>query len=178
MKKNTIFKRFCVVILTTCFQSINAKAYTYDFQYNPDRFGNLSQNDPFFINLVGANVASVACGPVAATNGLKYCDYYVETECGQSLTNGDLYQTATTLCNMMGTSQPVGTEYDDFIWYKRQFIENGIPEFLPIRSNAQYDPSWAWQIWDNPSIVRPSWAEPTLPTWEFLWYESFDLSDI
>jgi hypothetical protein len=141
-------------------------------------YGNLSQNDPALVQLLGQPLAAVACGPVAVTNSYRYLENKYGWVYDNSLTGGNLAQTAATLAGLMGTAPPGGTFWDDLIWYKYSYIENLVPGKTVYK--AQYDPAWQWGIWNDPGgqILQPAWVMPGLPTWQFLWQELSHCEDV
>jgi len=171
-------KKLILASLVVCLLAASADAVLYSIDKDPGHvlYGNLSQNDPALIALVGAPVAGAACGPVAVTNSLRYLENQYPGVYGNNLTGGMLPATAATLCGLMGTAPPAGTFWDDLIWYKMQHIEGKVPGKTVYE--AQRSPAWAWGIWNDPTVVEPSWVTPILPTWQFIWGELSDCEDL
>ncbi len=174
-------KKFIVFMLAVCLLSASSYAEWYvirDIDKDPNHvlYGNLSQNSQAFINLVGAPMAAAACGPVAVTNSYRYLENKYPGVYDNSLTSGNLLQTAANLCTLMGTTPGVGTYWDDLIWYKMKDIESKVPGKTVYE--AQRNPAWAWGIWDDPLAKEPSWVTPVLPTWQFIWNELYNCEDI
>jgi hypothetical protein len=171
-------KKVILGALVFCLLAVNANATLYDIDKDPGHtlYGNLSQNDPAFIALVGAPMAAAACGPVAVTNSYRYLENKYPGVYDSSLTGGSLLNTASSLCTLMGTTPGVGTYWDDLIWYKMKDIESKVPGKTVYE--AQRNPAWDWGIWNDPLAKEPSWVTQVLPTWQFIWNELSDCEDL
>jgi hypothetical protein len=167
-------KKLILSAVVLCLLAVNANATLYDIDKDPDNslYGNLNQNT------LPAPLGPVACGPVAVTNSYRYLENKYPGVYGNNLTNNNLAQTATNLATLMNTIAFGGTFWDDLIWYKRQYIENRVPNKTVYQ--AQYNPAWNWGIWNDPLglIPKPGWVMPILPKWQFIWNELVDCEDL
>lgn len=172
--RKLVFILFIASLLCTSVDAV----LTFDIDNDPQHilYGNLSQNNQNLINLVGAGVAGVACGPVAVTNSYRYLENKYPGVYGNNLTGGNLPQTAANLCGLMGTAPPGGTFWDDLIWYKMKYIEARVANKTVYQ--AMRNPQWNWGIWNDPAAQEPAWVTPILPTWQFIWQELSDYEDL
>jgi hypothetical protein len=155
-----------------------AGADYWGVQKNTELYGNLNQFDV-------PDLGSQGCGPAAAVNSFWYLQNRYPDVYGADLVpptgadwdeDGDVdeYDAWIAAANGLGlgfmdTDPDDGTDHDNFIMGKMEYIELLVPD--QTRYRAQ-DP-WAW---DNHE--RPEWVTPIRPTWDFLYEELAGCADI
>ena len=171
-------RKLILILLLICLLAVSANAASYDIDNDPGHilYGNLDQNGSAMVAQVGQTLANYYCGPAAVTNSFRYLENKYPTIYGNNLTGGNLVETAMGLGDLMGTDSTNGTYWDDLIWYKMINLESKVPGMTNYQ--AQHVPSWNWSIWDDPTAAKPSWVEPILPTWQFLWQGLVDFEDV
>lgn len=136
-----------------------ANAAVYDIEKDPFLYGNLSQNDPGL-----GGIGPSACGPVAAVNSFVYLENAYPATYDRLLVpddnppnavhdNAELVSTALVLTgpSYMNTANPGGTEHDDFIWGKAEYVEDVAP------NRTRYE-AWDNYNWVNPVRPKPDWV--------------------
>lgn len=156
-----------------------AQADVWEISKDWALYGNLNQN-----HIPG--IGGVACGPAAAINSFVYLENAYPWIYTNSLTPvqgidyrppvgvdpyDDMIAAAVVLggANYMNTTLANGTWHDDFIWGKYSYIE----WFVPGKTRYEAQDYWDWTNYD-----RPTWVDPVIPTWNFIYDELFDCEDV
>ncbi len=171
-----LWKQVVAVLMLAAFLAVPASADIWEIQKPIELYGTLSQNDPLLVDLLGPDIASMACGPVAVTNSFVYLENAYPQIYNQSLTNGDPAGTAALLAQMMGTDPVNGTWGDALIYWKMRYID----ERLPGSTYYSAQTNWGWNVTDEfgQPVAPPDWVEFTKPTWEWLYEELVACEDV
>ena len=190
----------CLGAITVCWcVPVQAQENVYDVQKELNKYGNLNQADVDKNFCVHQPVHAVSCGPTAATNSFvylqkKYPSVYdnnlIISAAGVDL-NGDgkvdFYDdevaTGVALCgpNYMRTMDPGGTWARDFIWGKKNWIENYAPGSTIY--HGQTHPLGAYDPINNPGgwtteRPKPGWINQVWPQWRFMYNELVACEDV
>jgi len=162
-------------VLLLCLLAGAAWGNTYDIEKELELYGDLDQHDvPGF--------GAVACGPTAAVNSFvylqnKYPGIYdtllVPDINANGLDNADMIAVAQTLGGAvyMNTIANNTTYHDDFIWGKREYIEDKAP------GRTEYLAQDSWN-WPQPARPKPTWVSTQYPTWDFIYDELVACEDV
>lgn len=176
------FRTLLLVLLVVLVPVSGALAYTtYNAQTTGTLYGNLNQRTvPSFGNY--------ACGPTAVVNSFvylqnMYSDIYSNLLIpAQSLDLNndkklDVYDDMISLVQLFGRSDYMrtvarrSTYHDDLIWAKRMYLEQKAPGTTVYKAQDY----WSWTNHQRP---RPSFVQSLTPTWDFLYSELLNRSDI
>jgi hypothetical protein len=143
-----------------CFLSSPSYGDTvYDVQINPNLYGGLKQE------------ADWDCAPTALVNSLIFLETRYLAIYDDALVPGDPRATEHTLRNdYLKTVVLEGTRHDNFIIGKYNYIEKvaGGRTRYAAQDNL---------VWKNPT-PRPSWVQPLIPKWDFLYEEVKNEEDV
>jgi hypothetical protein len=170
-----------VMACVACLSLTTGVLAGYHIDLNQNLYGNLDQQD------IPGSAGGSHCGPAAAVNSFVYLQnaypgvyntFLVPPQGTDHDNDGDvdsydhMIDAALTLGSptyMNTKPMPLGTSHEDFIWGKQTYIEAKVPGVTEYH---------AQDLWSWTSHTPFDWVEPSIPTWDFLYYELVSGRDV
>jgi hypothetical protein len=145
-----------------------ARAITYDVSLDPALYGYLNQR-------IIPDIGDSSCGPTSVVNSFVYLQNSYPEVYGHSLVpdlngtpniyeNDELIDVAEILISSsyMNTTIAIGTHADMLMYGKQKYIEERLPGSTIYAAQS-------FLGWLGPPVPQPSWFDPVIPNWSFLY---------